>query len=78
MTAIRVIDEFTAADAVAAIAAEDAYVKNIGDVITGNLDFSSNEAVNVILELLASAPSTAEGRIYFDTSTKKVYVYKGA
>ena len=78
MTAIRVIDEYTDADAVSAIAAEDAYVKNIGDVITGNLDFSSNEAVNVILELLTSAPSTSEGRIYFDTVTKKVYIYRGA
>lgn len=78
MTAIRVIDEYTDADAVAAIATEDAYIKNIGDVITGNLDFSGNQAIDVILELLTSAPSNAEGRIYFDTVTKKVYIYRGA
>lgn len=78
MTAIHVIDEYTDADAVAAIAAEDAYIKNIGDTILGNLDFNSNQAVNALLELLSGAPSSAEGRIYFDTTTKKVYIYRGA
>jgi hypothetical protein len=78
MTALRVIDEYTDADAVSAIATEDAYVKNVGDTIAGNLDFSGNQAINVLLELLTSAPSTSEGRIYFDTNTKKVYIYKGA
>ena len=77
MTAIRVIDAYTDVEAVAAIAAEDVYIKNVGDTITGNLDFSGNEAVNVLLELLTSAPSTTEGRIYFDTNTKKVYIYRG-
>jgi hypothetical protein len=77
MTAIHVIDEYTDANAVAAVAAEDTYIKNIGDTILGNLDFDSNQAVNVLLELLAGAPSEAEGRIYFDTNTKKVYIYRG-
>ena len=77
MTAIHVADEYTDSDAVAAIATEDAYVKNIGDTITGDLDFSGNEVINVLLELLASAPSTAEGRMYFDTGTKKMYIYRG-
>jgi len=78
MTAIRVIEEYTDVDAVAAIATEDAYIKNTGDTIAGDLNFSGNEAINVLLELLTSAPSTAEGRIYFDTNTKKVYIYRGA
>jgi len=72
------VDEYSDSDAVAAIATEDAYVKNIGDTITGDLDFSGNEVINVLLELLASAPSTAEGRMYFDTGTKKMYIYRGA
>jgi len=78
MTAIHVADEYTDSDAVSAIATEDAYVKNIGDTITGDLDFSGNEVINVLLELLTSAPSTAEGRMYFDTGTKKMYIYRGA
>ena len=78
MTAVRVIDAYTDAEAVSAIATEDAYVKNIGDTITGNLDFSGSEAINVLLELLTSAPSASEGRIYFDANTKKVYIYRGA
>lgn len=78
MTAIHVMDEYTDANAVAAIAAEDAYIKNIGDTILGNLDFSSNQAVNMLLEISSGAPSGAEGRIYFDTATKKVYIYRGA
>lgn len=77
MTAIHVIGEYTDANAVAAIAAEDVYIKNIGDTILGNLDFNSNQAVNMLLEVLANAPSGAEGRIYFDNSTKKVYIYRG-
>ena len=78
MTAIRVIDEYTDEKAVSAVATADDYIKNIGDTITGNLDFSGNEAVNILLELLTSAPSPTEGRIYFDTATKKMYIYKGA
>jgi hypothetical protein len=78
MTAIHVVDGYTDVEAVAAIAAEDAYIKNTGDIILGNLDFNGNQAVDVLLELLASAPSEAEGRMYFDTSTKKVYIYRGA
>lgn len=78
MTAIHVIDEYTDAKAVAAITSEDAYIKNIGDTILGDLNFSGNQAVDMALELLASAPSEAEGRIYFDTATKKVYIYRGA
>jgi len=78
MTAIRVIDEYTDEKAVSAVATSDDYIKNIGDVITGNLDFSGNEAINVLLELLTSAPSPTEGRMYFDTVTKKMYIYRGA
>ena len=78
MSAIHVADAYTDAEAVSAIATEDAYVKNIGDTITGNLNFDGNEAINVLLELLTSAPSASEGRIYFDINTKKVYIYKGA
>ena len=78
MSAIHVADAYTDAEAVSAIAPEDAYVKNIGDTITGNLNFDGNEAINVLLELLTSAPSASEGRIYFDINTKKVYIYKGA
>jgi hypothetical protein len=78
MTAIHVIDEYTDANAIAAIAVEDVYIKNMGDTILGNLDFNSNQAVNVLLEILNSAPSGAEGRIYFDNNTKKVYIYRGA
>jgi len=77
MTAIHVADEYTDADAVTAIATEDAYVKNIGDSITGDLDFTGNQMINVLLELLASAPAGAEGRTYFDTVTKKMYIYRG-
>jgi len=77
MTAITVLEEYTDAKAVAAIASEDAYIKNTGDTILGNLDFNSNQAVNVLLELLTSAPSAAEGKIYFDTNMKKVYIYRG-
>jgi len=75
MTAVRVIDAYTDTDAVAAIAAEDAYIKNIGDTITGDLDFDGNEAVNILLELLASAPAGAEGRIFYDTVLKKLRIY---
>lgn len=78
MSATAVPDTYTDEDAIAAIAAEDAYIKNVGDTILGNLDFNGNQAVDVLLELLASAPSGAEGRIYFDTATKKVYIYRGA
>ena len=78
MTAIHVVDEYTDADAVTAVATADDYIKNIGDTITGNLDFSGNEAINVLVELLTSAPSPSEGRMYFDTVTKKMYIYRGA
>ena len=78
MTAVAVADAYTNEMAIAAIATADAYIKNTGDTIAGNLDFSSNQAVNVLLELLSGAPSAKEGRVYFDVNTKKVYIYKDA
>jgi len=49
-------------------------MKIFGNVI---LDPAGSEISNLRLENLSAAPLTSDGRIYFSTSTKKVYVWNG-
>lgn len=42
-----------------------------------NLDPAGSQITNLRLENLNSAPLTSDGRIYFNTNTKKVYVWSG-
>lgn len=43
----------------------------------GSIDLTGNELLNVVLQNLSTAPSDAEGKIYYDTVTHKVKVYNG-
>ncbi|WP_443863238.1 hypothetical protein [Fusobacterium ulcerans] len=42
-----------------------------------NFDFTLNEAKNMVLHKLATAPSGIEGQIFYNTATKKVNVNNG-
>lgn len=42
-----------------------------------NFDFTLNEAKNMVLHKLATAPSGVEGQIFYNTATKKVNVSNG-
>lgn len=42
-----------------------------------NFDFTLNEAKNMVLHKLATAPSGVEGQIFYNTATKKVNVNNG-
>ena len=43
-----------------------------------DLDLNNNELQNAVLQNLASAPSTKEGKIYWNSSDKKMYIYDGS
>lgn len=43
-----------------------------------DLDLNNNELQNVVLQNLSSAPSTKEGKFYWNTSDKKLYIYDGS
>ncbi len=45
-----------------------------------NLDLSGNQLLNVTFEKLSSAPNTGnfEGRMYYNTSDDRIYVYNGS
>lgn len=43
-----------------------------------DLDLNNNELQNAIFQNLASAPSTKEGKFYWNTADKKLYVYDGS
>lgn len=46
--------------------------------ISGDIDFNQNEAQNLAIENLASAPTTpVNGQIYFNTSDNKTYIWDG-
>lgn len=75
MTAVAVSGGYSDEDAVAAIAAVDTYLLKASAILTENLDFSGFQAVDMLLELLDSDPSGAEGRMYFNTNAKKIFIY---
>ena len=43
-----------------------------------DLDLNNNELQNPVLQNLASAPATKEGKFYWNTSDKKMYIYNGS
>lgn len=43
-----------------------------------DLDMNNNEIQNVVAQNLSAAPSVKEGKFYWNTSDKKLYVYNGS
>ena len=45
--------------------------------LTGNLDFNDNQAIDVVIQKQASAPSEVEGKLWYDSAEHILKVYDG-
>jgi hypothetical protein len=45
--------------------------------IGSKLDLTTNELLNAVIQVLSAAPSGKEGRVYFDSTKKKLGIYNG-
>jgi len=73
------LQQITASNKVAATAVEDKFLRNDGDdVSTGGLQLGNTmQAPDVVLEPQTSAPTSTQGRVYFDDTTDKIKYYDG-
>jgi len=46
--------------------------------LTGNQSFGGNQATNIVIEKLATAPTPSEGRLWYDTSNHQLKIYNGS